>query len=76
LEFILYPYEGDSSGFNNLDWGLEDEGSDLKLEFTSQGNADAIDLTVTSPDGTESHTFAEAFEIDGSEERIDIDLMD
>lgn len=76
LEFTLYPYEGDSSGFNNLDWGLEDEGSDLKLEFTSQGNADAIDLTVTSPDGTESHTFAEAFEIDGSEERIDVDLMD
>lgn len=75
FEFTLYPYEGDASGFNNLDWRLRDDGSELALAFESQGNADAVDLTVTSPDGTESHTFEDAFAIHGPEERVDVDLM-
>lgn len=73
FEFTLYPYEGDASGFNNLDWRLEDENSDLKLEFTD-GQRNEIDLTVISPNGTET-TFDGAFEIDDAEERIDVDLM-
>lgn len=75
FDLTLHPYEGDTSGFNNLDWRLQDDGSELELAFESQGNADAIDLTVTSPDGNESHTFEDAFAIQGSAERVEVDLV-
>ncbi|WP_122088266.1 DUF7289 family protein [Halalkalicoccus subterraneus] len=72
FELTLHPYEDDSSGFNGLDWRLRDEGSALELAFENRDNADAIDLTVTSPDGRESHTFEDAFAVDG--QRVEADL--
>lgn len=74
FDLRLYPYEGDTSGFNNLDWRLQDDGSELELAFESGGNADAVDLTVTSPDGSELHTFDGAFAI-GNDERVEVDLV-